>query len=331
MQLENHADSMARLQATMQRLKANLTPEHFIEEVSTAFQDAGASQSSVESLFRKEPSFEHFREALERAHATCKGPASILVLGCGRGFAGVPASFAATVVREVFTPADMAELIELDLTPAMLNNYDASRRPIAGSAGQRYDLIVAHSLLHFLPGLASFFSLVHGSLKPSGSFVLSHEPNARFWRNGACRRCLHRLQRARRLRVILSALKQRVHPAASKSAAVPQSRLHTVNAILRQRHGFTADLTEEEMRRIVDVHRPPSAPSTFKIGLDGFDFEQLGRTYLSQFHLAWLASSGHMGYYDVSRLSAKWKRAEQRLSNSFPLDGSVFTSLWKLA
>ena len=322
---------MPQLQATMQRLKANLTPEQFIEEVSTAFQDAGASQSSVEDLFRKEPSFEHFREALERAHATCKAPAAILVLGCGRGFAGVPASFAATVVREVFAPADIAELREIDLTPAMLNNYNSSRSSIPVSAGERYDLVVTHSLLHFVPSLGSFFSLVHRSLKPSGSFVLSHEPNARFWRNTACRRCLHRFQRVRRLRGLLGTLKQRVRPARSKSAAAPQSRLHAVNAILRERHGFTADLTEEEMRRIVDVHRPPSAPSTFKIGLDGFDFEQLGRTYLSQFHLAWLASSGHMGYYDASRLSAKWKRAEQRLSNAFPLDGSVFTSLWKLA
>lgn len=331
MQLENHAESIQQLHATMQRLHANLTPDEFIEAVSIAFQDAGGSQSPMQDRFRQEPSFEHFREALEKAHGSCKLPVSILVLGCGRGLAGVPASFSTTVIHEIFAPGDITEIQELDITLAMLNNCVSSQSSITGLSGERYDLVVAHSLVHFVPSLAPFFSLVHRSLKPSGSFVLSHEPNARFWRNTACRNSLHRFRRVRRIRGLLRSLTRRVRPARHNPAAPPTSRLVTVNALLRERHELTGDLTEQEMRRIVDVHRPTTEYSSFRIGLDGFDFEELGRTYLSQFQLAWVASSGHLGYIDPSRLSAKWRRAEQRLSKAFPLDGSVFTSFWKLA
>lgn len=320
-----------QLQATMQRVNANLRPEDFIEAVSIAFQDAGASHSPMTDRFRREPSFDHFREALEKAHATCKLPAAILVLGCGRGFAGVPACFATTVVRDVFTPGDIAEIQELDVTPAVLSNYNSSPTSTAGLTCDRYDLVVAHSLLHFVPSLTPFFSLVHLSLKPSGSFVLSHEPNARFWRNTACRDSLHRFRRVRRVRGFLASLKKRFRHKPHQAVAATQSRLSRVNALLRERHGFSGDLTDEEMRRIVDVHRPTAEYSSFKIGLDGFDFEELGRTHLSHFRLAWLASSGHLGYNDPSRLPAKWQRTEQRLSKAFPCDGSVFTSVWKLA
>jgi hypothetical protein len=161
-------------------------------------------------------------------------------------------------------------------------------------------------------------------------FILSHEPNARFWQNDACQTYLMRLDRYRRMRRML----RRFHPNVLLShrqtaASKTPNRLIKLNAILQQRYDLVGDLSDEEMRRIVDIHRPTCRSSNFKIGLDGFDVKTLQSRCLSGFQLLWMATSGHLGYNEVSHLPQKWRKAERHLREAFPLDGSVFTAVWK--
>src|SRR6202023_38514 len=79
----------------------------------------------------------------------------------------------------------------MDLSPAVLRSL-----PQAFTGREHsYDLIVSHSLLHFIPDVNQFFQLVHFLLKPTGGLILSHEQNAAFWRNTACMAAVADLRR----------------------------------------------------------------------------------------------------------------------------------------
>lgn len=313
----------------MERIGTDMAPAEFIEAVSIAFQDTNTHDDAITERFKSEDSFLQFQEALRRVRDASEQTCSVLVLGCGRGLAGLPASFATSVVREVFPHLNVQCVREFDIQPVMLRNGNHEETTAALGAYE-FDLVVAHSLLHFIPNPATVFSIVKHVLKPYGAFVLSHEPNARFWQNDACQRYLIRLDRQRQMRRML----RRFHPknlliTRQTAASKKPTRLMKLNTILQERHNWAGGLSDEEMRRIVDIHRPTCGKSNFKIGLDGFDVEALQSKYLSGFQLFWIASSGHLGYNEASRLSPTWRKAEQHLREAFPLDGSVFTSVWK--
>src|SRR3977135_473117 len=113
-----------RLTALMDRVNVRLDPAAFIETVAVAFKDAQAEHEceSMADKFRTEPSFQLFQNALRLAQRTGDRQ-SVLVLGCGRGFAGEPADFALTVVREVFVSTKIKKTAVLILNHTILR-YD---------------------------------------------------------------------------------------------------------------------------------------------------------------------------------------------------------------
>jgi hypothetical protein len=104
-----------------------------------------------------------------------------------------------------------------------------------------------------------------------------------------------------------------------------------INATLRERHGFTAPLTAQEIERLVDVHLPDELPGDFRIGFDGFDWARLHAEYLPGFELAWVVTSGYMGRSNPAALPSRWQRVNDRLAAAYPLDGSNFSAFWRRA
>jgi SAM-dependent methyltransferase len=318
----------------MNRVGARLDPATFIEAVAVAFKDAQADDKpeSMAQKFRTEPSFQLFQNALGLAQREA-GAQSICVLGCGRGFAGEPADFALSVVREVFDSHKIKETFSLNLSPSLLR-FD--RKPLFVADPQttakegEVDLVVVHSLLHYVPEISKVFDLVRWLLKPRGGLIVSHEPNARFWHNPACQSAVAELQRSRRrrrLRRYLNRSRSLLQLRGRKTQ--PPTLWDRVNMLLKERYQLAGPLTENEIRRLVDIHRPESVPRSFCIGLNGFDFDELSRIHLPGFHLEWIGTTGHLGYETSLSATSKWQRKAMALAEQEPLAGCVFTGYWK--
>ena len=99
--------------------------------------------------------------------------------------------------------------------------------------------------------------------------------------------------------------------------------------LLKQRYRLSGPLAENEIRRLVDIHRPESVPGTFCIGLNGFDFDELSRVHLPDFHLEWVGTTGHLGYDTSTSVTPKWQRKAIALAEEDALAGCVFTGYWK--
>ena len=327
LRLEDHDASMAHLEMVMHRAKASLSPEEFIEAVSVAFQESTQeTKLTHENGFQSESSFGHFCEALRYGRDRCGNSASVLVLGCGKGYAGKASSFAVPAVMETFGAQGCPKIVTCDLTPAVLR-MTAREGAAAETRAGKYDLVVAHSLLHYIPDLRQFFAFVESALAPGGALILAHEPNAAFWKNPEIQRAVAGLRRERKApfwRKQLSRMKDWSRRARRGSSDVWKR----VNRRLQERYGFRHSLGESEIRRLVDVHRPEADPGGFKIGSNGFDIREMQQNYLKEFRLAHTWSSAHLGYLSSGELTEQWRQTERRLAEKYPLDGCVFTSYW---
>jgi predicted TPR repeat methyltransferase len=327
-----HEASMSQLLQLINRVRAPLAPADFIEAVSVAFQEQQKenSEPSMAQRFRTEPSFHLFREALLRARGS-GSVGRVCVLGCGQGFAGEPADFAADVVREVFGAAAPPEILVVNLTPSLLR--ESPQRVLAGSGAKdatgEIDLVVVHSFLHYVLDIASVFGLIRYLLNEHGGLILSHEPNARFWQNKTCQSALVRLRNQRRSTKFRSYLRSARTRFGNRLRNSKPTFWEGVNSRLKDRHQFADSLTESEIRRVVDIHRPEATPGNFRIGLDGFDFDEISHAYLPGFSLKYVATTGHLGYISSASLPAAWQDVESQLEKQEPLCGSVFTAHWR--
>ena len=322
---------MGHLSALMRRVNACLSPAEFIEAVAVTFQEVRNGEPNVMGqLFRAAGSFPLFQKALRLALNEQGEAQSILVMGCGRGLAGEPADFAKEVVNEIFL-SNRAPITTCNLSSEFLRQDPETLFSTLQFAGQEgsFDLVVAHSLLHYVPDLTAAFTLIRRLLKPSGGLILSHEPNARFWKDEACQRAIHALRKEVRARQWRSRFNVARLYRRFRAATSPIERISDrVNRRLKERYGLMDSLTENEIQRLVDIHRPEAVPGDFRIGLNGFDHEDLRQTYLPGFRLIWAGSSGHLGYTSSSSLPLTWQRKEETLAASRPLNGCVFTAYW---
>jgi hypothetical protein len=315
-----------RLAAVAARVGAAMPPRSLPECVSTVFQelqDSGFGQD-MHQAFRRWPSYRDFRGALAASRSAMKAPLSILVLGCGKGHAGCGAAYAAGVIREIFEPSDIARLEEFDISPIDIQG----RLTGLGSC----DLLVTHSLVHFIPNLGSFFRSANRLIRAGGGYVMGHEPNRRYWMNPECRRVLERVRTAQKLRKRIRALlsPERYYARVRSRVAPPEPTLERrLNDILRRRRQLTSDLTTKEIRRLVDPHLPDGLDGNFMIGLEGFDWEELQSKYLPGMRPAWTATSGHMGRWNPADLSRRWQRRNAELAARYPDDGATFAVFWR--
>jgi hypothetical protein len=315
----NHETSITALSELMSQAAVSLDPESFITLVSQVFQTVQAAHAAADmsARFRADPGYRTFRKAMQFAQQRLRLPISALVIGCGAGYAGCGPAYAVSVLQEIFPPGAVRELKEMATSPIYPNE----------AQGGPYDVVVSHSMWHFVPGLARFAVGFADLVKPGGYYIMGHEPNARFVANADCQDCRAAARKSIRLRGKLIAVLRRSLEY-RRTAQRPMTLHEQINRVLRMRYNFKTDLTAGEISRLVDPHFPVESSTMFRIGCDGFDWTHLGADLLTCFELAWVGTSGHLGVLDRARLSRRWIREEARLAQQYPHDGSSFSAVW---
>src|SRR5206468_4165104 len=125
------------LQDTMWRVGAGVHPAEFVERVVETFRAVEVvAEEEVQARFRASRPYADFVGLLR---AAARPGLRIIVIGCGRGLAGRSSAYAASVVRETLDSGEIGAMDCVDLIPGC---PPEARVP--------YDLVVTHSLLHFL-------------------------------------------------------------------------------------------------------------------------------------------------------------------------------------
>jgi hypothetical protein len=309
----------------MERVGCQARPAEFLRLVNRIYRAAQKTLRVPDASFAHNTSHAIFRDALAEVSRRISRPARILVAGCGDYFAGCDAEYAARVVQNLI-PEKTKSIHTWNLTYA-----DLAEPGKAGVKGQ-YDLLVTHSLLHFIAGLGGLLRCFSGLLVPGGMYLMAHEPNARFWLNRPLadegRRILAAWT-ADDLRHRFFKLSTYLEKAKKMVQGPPMSLESRVNQGLAQRFGVGANLTALELARIVDPHRPPNGGGEdgFRIGLNGFDRENLSRCGWDALP-AWIRTYSHLGGVDCAQLPKKWKQRYSELETLYPDDGAFWTAVW---
>lgn len=323
--LTNRDAGLRMLRDLAARVGSRQSPREFLHGVMEVYKEIQRTEfpADMHQTFRNGPSHPLFVESLRQIRWENKRRLRILVLGCGDPFVGRDSTYAVQVVEESLA-ADQIEIVDrCEVTPSCWDDRVAHR---FGT----YDLVVSHSLVHFLAELVPFFQFIERVTAPGGYYVMGHEPSARFWKNADCLSALRDRQRDELRRRRWSRWPGLIGRILGKRQRKPT--LHdAINAALRERFGFSSTLTAQEIDRLVDLHRPKEFPETFRIGSDGFDDDELRQQYLTGWQRQWMGSSGHVGYADARRLGAKWQTRDATLRRQFPLDGTSFTAVWQKA
>lgn len=337
--LVDHQNSIAKLRASMERVGAGMSPDAFIRAVSNAYHEVEAQRQAIDmpAYFRSNGAYHNFKQALLVAREALNRPLSILNIGGGAGYD-------LEVLREVFSTSEIKKIVCCDISADMqalarekANGYPC--RFVLGCAEETliygpYDLVVTHAMVHHVPDLFSFFNAIRLAVAPGGGYVMGHEPNRRYWANPECMAILKKVQAAERRRLAsrkyLSPSLYLYNLSRVLGLAADNSLWTRVNRILQKRYGFASDLTPQEIQRLVDVHIPDGFQGGFKIGFDGFDWQQLQSEFLQDFGLVWVSTSGYLGdTHDHAALPRQWSEAEVRLAKKYPLDGSNFSAFWQ--
>jgi len=338
--LVDHERSVARLHAIMRRVgAAAMSEEEFILAVSVAYYEVEAARHAryIHEYFHRCDGYGHFKRSLIAARHILPRPVSVLDIGCGAGYE-------MGVLREVFAPSEIERIVGLDPSAKMMEHARAalngfSCQMVLGTLADVLDqgpfhLVVTHAMVHHIPNLAWFFGGIERLLAPGGVYVMGHEPNRRFWTNLAQMpklRQVHAAERRRRqLRKLFQPSRYLGKVARLLGLIECSSCEAAINRILRQRHGFTTDLTPREIHRLVDVHVPDYSPGDFCIGMEGFDWDELAATMLSGLELKSLVT---YGYTRRSSGPEYWPPCcpdlDAELAATHPLDGICFTAVWQ--
>jgi hypothetical protein len=229
--------------------------------------------------FKQSDSYAGFHAALGFSLNALARPCSILVVGAGAGYAGCSSEYARGVIRGLGS-AYVKNVESLELTPEMIQFPTRTEK-------STYDLVVSHSLAHFVPMLSSFFTFVSAHIKFDGIFVMGHEFNAHFWTDPRIAQLRTRYQRRQRWEKIA---RNTLSPSAyfrwmrsTLCGSISPSLWDVVNDILRDRHGFKDRLTPSEISALVDPHLPNG--SSYQVGLRGMDAHRVQKVYLPDFKL----------------------------------------------
>lgn len=306
------------LRDIMWRVGASVRPAEFVAAVVEAWRAVEVvAEETVQERFRSTRAYADFRGAIRRAASP---GARVLAIGAGPGFNGRGSGYAASVVREVLSPAGIAQIERLDVTPAVLSD---GRRP--------FDLVVTHSLLHFVYSFRPICRLIRNLIAPGGAYVMANEPNARFWANPECVREMKQVaaaeSREKRLRKLASPAIywRRIR----RMGQVGRSWCDEVNAILRARFGLVDSLTPKEIVRIIDPYVPDPYPGECGIGADGISWSELECGPLLGMRIEHVVTSGYVMRSNPTVLPERWRSLDARLAAQYPFDGCSFTAVWR--
>jgi SAM-dependent methyltransferase len=306
------------LRDVMWRVGASVRPADFIVAIVDAWREVEVvTEEEVQDRFRATRAYRDFRAVLKSAS---RPAARVLAIGCGRGFAGRSSGYAASVVREVYSAAEVAHIDRLDVTPA---TFADPRGP--------YDLIVTHSLLHFVYEFRPICRMIDQLLAPGGAYIMANEPNSRFWNNPECVGEMKRIaaaeSRENRLRKLASP--SRYWARIRRLGRAPKCWADEINAILRRQLNLTADLTPKEIVRVIDPYVPDPYPGACPIGQDGMNWTDFEAGPLATLVREHTVTSGYVKRSNPDQLDPRYRPLDERLAAQYPLDGCSFTALWR--
>ncbi len=317
------------LEALANRVGASVSAERLPHAVSLAYRRARQAglHGDMVQRFRKGPGFPRFQQALQQALERTPMVAEVLVLGCGPGFVGQRSRYAKDVFVETITSACDVAIAMQDISRHKVDQLKRQRSRLAD--GGRYDLVISHSLLHYIPDFEPVLRAIGNALRPQGCYLMAHEPHARFWENAECvtaqREFFDVKQRPSGFRAWGQSLRSRW-----RGRQQVQNELHAgVNAQLQRWGVLSAPLTSDEIDRLVDPHRRPDPPTSCRFGQDGLDPAALIQHAVQGFELAWSQTYGHLGYLAPEQLHGEWKHRAAELQATYPHDGANITALFQ--
>jgi hypothetical protein len=295
-----------------------MEPAAFAAAVAASFRAAEpVSEDVVQARFRRGHGYRDLRGMLRKADLA--PDARVLAIGCGKGLAGRSAAYTAVVTREVYPTAAVEQV-----------NYELG---VENAPGAAYDMVVTHSLLHFVFDIAPLCGIVCRAMAQAGCYLMANEPNARFWSNSECVGELERVSaiEGRRRHLLKYAeparywakLMQAVRPPGGRDLAAE------VNRLLRERLGMKGELTTREILRIADPHVRDQTPGVYRLGSDGLDWDELGSGPLAGLRVEAVRTSGYVMRDNPARVPERWRQLDRELAERSPLDGMSFTALWR--
>lgn len=255
-------------------------------------------------------------------------PLRILDIGCGTGQS-------AELLLQHLRSIPIAWLDLLDPSPEMLAHC-ARRESLRGvnsrficgtlsNLGQlnRYDLVLACSVLHHLPGLEELAAALHEFQRPGDVFLHFQDPNGSAINGDSLKARMKKLETAPETKIRHSL--SRFHPSDAANRlrralglAVPKSYMQMVNQKLIENGIVSAPLTEAEIWSVTDLRVHDGK---------GISVENLGRL-LPGYSLVSQRSYSFHGEFD-SALPARFRRIERELIHSRSLDGMHLAAAWK--
>lgn len=338
MKLIDHRSNVRKLGRLITRVGADMSPEGFIRAVSIAFYATTSDrhEGQIQNVFRNLQADRHFKDVLHTVRERLGRPVRICDIGCGAGYD-------LQLLQECFAPDEVELIVCFDISPEMM---ERARKVVHRHRCQfvtgdldvilehgPYDLIVTHAMVHHVPDLELFYSIVNAALGPDAVYIMGHEPNRRFRSSKFCLDSIsefHRsICRSKKLRKYVTPVRYVNKLRRSLGLLEETSDEQRVNRVLQERFGFTGELSMGEIRGLVDIHanKPDDA---FSIGLNGFDWHELTATCLPGFELASVVTYAHLGESCThAELSAKWRGRHDQLAKNHPFEGAWFTACWQ--
>jgi SAM-dependent methyltransferase len=254
----------------------------------------------------------------------------VLDFGCGTGFA------AEQLLRSPLG-RHVADLSCYDPSPPMLAHcrekigrmttrasFYHSREALEQDGG-RFNVLLTNSLLHHLPQPIQTIQVLGEKLDLGGFWIAGHEPSRRFFSNVECLENYEGFLKARRwrrfldpdpyLRTLQFALKMKRNPSNETAKKAFAEGL------------FLRKPRSEVIARLVDLHVPHSREEAE--GGRGFDFRKIEEQIAGQWSMRWVQTYAFMGGFEEAGLSHEWRSRCTRLRVKYPMDGSIFSSIWR--
>lgn len=309
-----------RLRRLIARVCPGMQEAQFLSAVSSTFKRAQQAlpQSDMEALLRRSKGHGLLLQTLTELGSRLPRPARVLVLGCGVTYAGIGAAYPAALIRESMNDLGLERVDCTDLTE------DELRTSPQGS----YDLVLAHSLAHFIPSLDTFFRYVQDRVCPGGYFVLAREPNSRFWQNMEIQKAVQDFRSSRTKAGSTSSARKWMARLKAGIRGTGAVQVHdAVNRILQEEHHFINSLSNNEIARLVDPHLPSEFGGEFSIGFEGLDWVVLRERFLPLFREISIETWEHLGR--AHEAAQTFPQREATLAAKFPEDGCFFTVVWQ--
>lgn len=245
---------------------------------------------------------------------------AVLDFGCGTGFA-------TEQLIQSKGNENISQISCYDLSEAMVDvckqkfsndnrvSYFANElgRQKLIETNQKFDIIVCNALMHHILEPEAVFKMIDELLNEEGIFVMGHEPNKNFYKNGI-------LQLASKVFRIYKRIYKRIFLRKKNVGQSADIAMLTQKEL--QRQGIIPDnFPAKVIPKFVDIHVPLSNYEEQPWGEQGFDLNYVNRFLNTKFKLVTQISYSHIKDQEAYR-SIIWRNLAGVLAVLFPKDGA---------